>query len=85
MESQIEDKNPFRTFLVCIFGGASIFILLFAAFHLMILMYAPTTLDFSALYFYPIMAGLGMVFGFERWWSYEQGSYNPFHDDHQYS
>jgi hypothetical protein len=30
--------------------------------------------------FYPIMAALGAVFGFERWWGQEQGEYNPFHD-----
>jgi hypothetical protein len=30
--------------------------------------------------FYPIMAGLGAIVGFERWWSQELGDYNPFHD-----
>ena len=30
--------------------------------------------------FYPIMVALGAVFGFERWWAYEQGEHNPFHE-----
>ena len=30
--------------------------------------------------FYPIMVALGAAFGFERWWAYEQGEHNPFHD-----
>ncbi len=36
--------------------------------------------DRSFYNFYPIMAVLGAVFGFERWWGQEQGDYNPFHD-----
>ena len=30
--------------------------------------------------FYPIMVALGAAFGFERWWAYEQGEHNPFHE-----
>jgi len=36
--------------------------------------------DPTFYYFYPVMAALGGVFGFERWWGQEQGDYNPFHD-----
>lgn len=35
--------------------------------------------------FYPIMGFAGALFGFERWWSQEQGGVNPFHEDHRYS
>jgi drug/metabolite transporter (DMT)-like permease len=37
-------------------------------------------LDPSFLSFYPPMAVILVIFGFERWRSYESGGVNPFHD-----
>jgi hypothetical protein len=60
-------------------GGASIFVLGFLVFQLA-LIFAGHALDGSVLNFYPLVAGAGALFGFERWWSNEQGGVNPFHD-----
>lgn len=77
-ENNSPDENPLRTLLVCVAGGSALFILFLLPIHLLVLLYAPTAFDPSVWDFYPILAGLGVVFGFERWLSYEQGSYNPF-------
>ena len=45
-----------------------------------LLSYAGPAPDSSVFAFCPIMAGLGAAFGFERWWSYELGPCNPFHE-----
>jgi hypothetical protein len=73
------DARHLRTLLMMVAGGTSIFVLGFMAFHLALVFggHAP---DRSVLDFYPLMAGIGALFGFERWWSYEQGGVNPFHD-----
>lgn len=73
------DKHPLRTLLYCITVGMGFFTSLILALHLA-LVYSGVAPDPSVFNFYPIMAGLGVVFGFERWWGYEQGGVNPFHD-----
>jgi hypothetical protein len=60
-------------------GGASIFVLALLGLHLALIL-AGVGPDSSVLNFYPLMVGAGALFGFERWWSYEQGGVNPFHD-----
>jgi hypothetical protein len=61
-------------------GGASIFVAGLFAFLTAIGIIGGIWFDSSVLKFYPMMAGLGALFGFERWWSYEVGPVNPFHD-----
>jgi hypothetical protein len=36
--------------------------------------------DPSIWNFYPLMAAIGAMFAFERWWTYECGGVNPWHD-----
>ncbi|MDV3244714.1 MAG: hypothetical protein LYZ66_06040 [Nitrososphaerales archaeon] len=79
MTSQYWDKHPWRTLLYMTTMGAGFFIGLFLALHL-VLIYSRIAPDPSAFDFYPIMAGLGVIFGFERWWGYESGGINPFHE-----
>ncbi len=73
------DKHPLRTLVFMVSVGVAFFVFLFLVLHIVLVVdgLAP---DPSVLNFYPIMAGLGLVFGFERWWGYEQGGVNPFHD-----
>ncbi|MDA4125546.1 MAG: hypothetical protein OK438_08915 [Thaumarchaeota archaeon] len=60
-------------------AGIAIFIALLLALQAA-LVYAGAAPDSSVYWFYPIMAVLGALFGFERWWATEQGGNNPFHD-----
>ncbi len=60
-------------------AGMFIFVSFLLVLHLS-LIYAGVKLDSSIMNFYPMMAGAGILFGFERWWAYEQGGVNPFHD-----
>ncbi len=60
-------------------AGIGIFVVLLLALQA-VLVYAGAAPDSSIYRFYPIMAALGVVFGFERWWATEQGGNNPFHD-----
>lgn len=64
------------------FVGAGIFIFVSGLFILLTALeyLGGVKYDPSILYFYPFMAALGAVFGFERWWSHQMGPYNPFHD-----
>ncbi|MDG6900653.1 MAG: hypothetical protein JRM80_01630 [Nitrososphaerota archaeon] len=73
------DRRPWRTLLYCTGVGVGFFVSLFLALHL-VLIYSGIAPDPSVFRFYPIMAGLGVLFGFERWWAYEQGGVNPFHE-----
>jgi hypothetical protein len=59
--------------------GMVFFVALFLFVHI-VLIYAGAAPDPTVYRFYPIMAGLGALFGFERWWAHEQGGVNPFHD-----
>jgi len=79
METQSPDKNPLRRLLYLTVAGMGIFMSFLLVLQLS-LVYFGTAPDPSVFKFYPIMAGLGALFGFERWWSYEQGEYNPFHE-----
>lgn len=74
------DENPLRTLLISVSVGVLLFV--FALFVLLTVMdfYGGVRLDPSVLNFYPLMAGAGVLFGFERWWAYEQGGVNPFHE-----
>jgi len=65
-------------FFIIIF--ACIFVGLLAALQVA-LKFVGVQLGVSVYEFYPMMAGLGAVVGFERWWGNELGEYNPFHDD----
>jgi len=71
------DKRPWRTLVVCVGSGILIFVSMLSI-VLLLVSYAGA-MDSSQLSFYWIMAGAGALFGFERWWSYEQGPVNPFH------
>ncbi len=73
------DKHPVRTLLYLITLGAGIFTLFLLVLHLL-LIYGGVPTDPSIFNFYAVMAGLGVLFGFERWWGYEQGGYNPFRE-----
>jgi hypothetical protein len=78
--NQGPDKHPARTLLYCISVGAAFFTGLFLLLYLA-LVHSGKAPDPSVFRFYPIMAGLGLIFGFERWWAYEQGGVNPFHNE----
>ncbi|MDE1858141.1 MAG: hypothetical protein KGI26_03630 [Thaumarchaeota archaeon] len=74
------DPHPLRSLVLFLGSGAAIFVLgLFLVLWFLGaaggFSYDPSVLDF-----YPVMAGLGAVFGFERWWAHMYGPSNPFHD-----
>ncbi|MDE1853500.1 MAG: hypothetical protein KGI38_07115 [Thaumarchaeota archaeon] len=80
MTNEHVDKHPLRTLILLIGAGSMIF-MLGLSILLAFLGYAGRVwYDPSVLDFYPLMAGLGALFGFERWWGYEYGETNPFHD-----
>ena len=73
------EKHPARSLAYFLAAGASLFVAgLFVT--LTSLGAAGVRYDSSVLDFYPVMAGLGAIFGFERWWSHIYGPSNPFHD-----
>ncbi len=72
-------RGPMRNLLVMLVAGAFLSVFALLLFQLALTL-AGVPPDSSVLDFYPIMAGAGLIFGFERWWSYEQGPVNPFHD-----
>lgn len=73
------DKHPIRTLVIALAAGSLVFVAaLFAT--LSLLYWGGVRLDSSVVYFYPLMAIAGAVFGFERWLAHESGGVNPFHD-----
>jgi len=74
------DKHPYRTLVLFLAAGCGIFAgaLFFILYLLMGI--GGYNLDASVVNFYPLMAGAGGLFGFERWLYYESGGVNPFHD-----
>lgn len=74
------DRHPWRTLAVCEAGGILLFVgLLFAILTLT----ANAGVKYegpSVLNFYLFIAGVGALYGFERWWTHEYGPSNPFHD-----
>ncbi|HUI85909.1 MAG TPA: hypothetical protein VLY21_01985 [Nitrososphaerales archaeon] len=75
-----KDKHPARSLLVSVLVGCLIFIFFLFVVQMTLQYFAAGYgLDSSFEEFYPIMAALGALWGFSRWWSYEQGEYNPFH------
>lgn len=80
LEPEKVDKHPIRSLLIFVAAGSGIFA--FGLFLLLTAMsvYGGIRLDSSVLNFYPLMAGAGALFGFERWWYHESGGVNPFHD-----
>ena len=78
--SQDVDERPLRTLALFLVGGASLFVFGLFLFLTFVGVLGRVWFDSSVMNFYPLMAGLGALFGFERWWSYEQGPVNPFHD-----
>ncbi len=78
--SQGPDKNPMRTLLISMAFGGSFFVFVLFALLTALGFWGGVWFDPSVGNFYPIMAVVGALFGFERWWAYEQGGVNPFHD-----
>lgn len=78
--SKHPDKHPWRTLAKAIPAGASIFMAMFFVLQMSLQVGAGYYPDSSVWNFYPLMAFAGAIFGFERWWAYEQGPYNPFHE-----
>jgi len=74
------DKHPVRTLMAFLAAGSLISVSALLVLLTLIDVYAGVRYDPSVLNFYPLMAGVGALFGFERWWSYESGGTNPFHD-----
>jgi drug/metabolite transporter (DMT)-like permease len=72
-------RRHLRRLVLLMGAGVLFFVGLFLCLHLL-LIYAGAAPDPSVYNFYPLMAGLGALFGFERWWAHEQGGVNPFHD-----
>jgi hypothetical protein len=72
-------KNHVKRMAMLTTVGACAFLALLAALQVA-LSFVGLRQDATFYDFYPIMAALGAVFGFERWWGQEQGDYNPFHD-----
>lgn len=69
-----------KTLVKFLVAGSSLFIFFLFAVQSVLVYLGGWRSDPSVLYFYPLMALLGTVWGFEQWWSYEIGPYNPFHD-----
>lgn len=80
MLSEGIDERPLRSLALFLLGGASLFVLGLFMFLTLLATLGGFSFDSSVLTFYPVMAGLGALFGFERWWSYERGPVNPFRD-----
>jgi len=74
------DKHPYRTLLVLLAAGTTIFVLSFFLILFAVTAFTGLRFDSSVVDFYPWIAGAGALFGFERWWAYESGGVNPFHD-----
>jgi hypothetical protein len=74
------NKHLVRSLAASVVFGCLIFVV-FLLFVQFILAYfaGGAGLDSSFGEFYPLMGGLGAIWGFSRWWSSEQGDYNPFH------
>jgi hypothetical protein len=78
-EGQGFTRNHARRMAMMIAAGACAFMALLAALQVAF-GFVGLKMDATFYEFYPIMAGLGALFGFERWWGRELGDYNPFHD-----
>jgi hypothetical protein len=78
--SKVIDNRPLRTLALFLAGGAFLFVLGLFTFLTLLGAIGGFSFDSSVLSFYPIITGLGALFGFGRWWSYEVGPVNPFHD-----
>lgn len=74
------DKHPLRDLAFMVAAGVSIFMVGFFILRISLQVLVGFVPDPSVWNFYWLMALAGGVFGFERWWSYEQGPYNPFHE-----
>lgn len=74
------DEHPLRTLVVFLAAGTSIFTLGFSLLFGVLIRFGGIKTDPTMLYFYPILAFAGGLFGLERWMSYESGGVNPFHD-----
>lgn len=73
------DKHPWRTLAIAIPAGAGAFMAVFFALQMFIQVWGGIVFDPSVWNFYWLMGIVGAIFGFERWWAYEWGSFNP-HD-----
>ncbi len=72
-------RDHLRALALFLLAGVGLFVGLMAVIDAIMLRFLAVP-DQSILYFYPVMAGAGALFGFERWWAHEQGPYNPFHE-----
>ena len=74
------DKHPLRTLGISLAAGVSMFVTGLFLLLWSLLVYGGAKFDPSVWNFYLLVAFAGAVFGFERWWAYESGGVNPFHD-----
>ncbi len=81
MSEEGTDRHPVRTLVFFLAAGVGLFVAGLYAVLTLLGSVGGAGYDASVLSFYPFMAALGAVFGFERWWSYELGPYNPIHDN----
>jgi len=78
--SQPVDKHPLRSLAKSLLFGTLLFLSLIVAVQLVLTLLARGVgIDATFWRFYPLMGGVGALFGFERWWAYEQDGVNPFH------
>jgi len=80
MSQEKVDEHPWRTLAIFLASGTSIFTLGLSILLGVLIYFGGLRFDQSILYFYPLLAGAGALFGFERWVYYESGGVNPFHD-----
>ena len=77
---KIQDWNPLKRLPVFLAAGSFIFVLFLLAVEAALVYLGGWKPDSSVANFYWLMGVIGTVWGFERWWSYELGPCNPFHD-----
>lgn len=71
-----KDPHPLRTLVIFVIAMIAIFVAGLFLVLAILADYAGVSYDPSVLKFYPVMAILGAVVGFELWWSYEYGPVN---------
>lgn len=79
MNSESVDRHQIRTLLISLAAGTGMFVIGFFLIIFVLTAYGHLKFDPSVIDFYPLIAGAGALFGFERWWYNESGGVNPFH------
>lgn len=80
MTEEPPDKHPVRSLAFFLAAGIVIFVGGLFAVLTSLKALGGVSFDSSVLDFYPVLAGLGALFGFSLWMSFEAGPSNPFHD-----